>query len=63
MKTKVIKNLMDEIIDGMIMGIEFVDAVCAIYDNQENEEQPEQQSAPYFSDFEVVDETPKQLPE
>lgn len=63
MKTDTIgKIILTELLNGFLMGIEIIDAISTIYGNQENqEEQHKEESTPYFSDFEVVDEKPKEL--
>lgn len=50
------------LLDGIKLGVAFIDAFNEVFDNSPIQEQPDP-SVPYYSYFEVVDEKPKQLPE
>ena len=50
------------LLDGMKLGIAFINAFNDVFDKSAIQEQPDPDS-PYYSDFEVVDDKPKQLPE
>jgi hypothetical protein len=50
------------LLDGMKLGFDFINAFNEVFDKSPIQEQTDP-NAPYYSDFEVVDDKQKQLPE